>query len=163
MHAQSITQLRRRDIAYPTLLGLVITGSMNVAAAGFVETYWPGTLSGNGQILHTGFTIASLYLISFLNIRWRVIRRQRISWASVGFRAAPDRWYLIISALLCIGWAVSYASYRAIGVWDGTMAFKRNALMSVTPEFWTVLVLMISVASTAGFIEETLFRGLIHQ
>ena len=85
MHAQSITQLRRRDIAYPTLLGLVIPGSMNVAAAGFVETYWPGTLSGNGQILHTGFTIASLYLISFLNIRWRVVGRQRISWASVGF------------------------------------------------------------------------------
>ena len=37
------------------------------------------------------------------------------------------------------------------------MAFKRDALMSVTPEFWTVLVLMIGVASTAGFIEETLF------
>ena len=85
MHAQSITQLRRRDIAYPTLLGLVITGSMNVAAAGFVETYWPGTLSGNGQILHTGFTIASLYLISFLIIRRREVGQRHIGWASIGF------------------------------------------------------------------------------
>ena len=75
----------------------------------------------------------------------------------------PARWYLIPFALLCIWWAVSYATYRAIGVWDGTMAFERDALMSVTPEFWTALVLMISVGPIAGLIEETLFRGLIHQ
>ncbi|MEC7204560.1 MAG: hypothetical protein VXW49_12900 [Pseudomonadota bacterium] len=47
-HAQPITQLRRRDIAYPTLLGIVIPGSMSLAAAGFVEAHWPGSLSGNG-------------------------------------------------------------------------------------------------------------------
>ena len=136
---------------------------MSVAAAGFVEAHWPGSLSGNGQILHTGLTIASLYLISFLIIRWWVIGRRRIGWASVGFRAVPARWYLIPFALLCSWWAVSYATYRAIGVWDGTMAFERDALMPVTPEFWIALVLMISVGPIAGLFEETLFRGLIHQ
>ena len=35
--------------------------------------------------------------------------------------------------------------------------------MSVTPEFWTALVLMISVGLIAVLFEETLFRGLIHQ
>ncbi|MEC7301559.1 MAG: hypothetical protein VXV97_03190 [Pseudomonadota bacterium] len=47
-HAQPITKLRRRDIAYPTLLGIVIPGSMSVAAAGYVEAHWPDSLSGNG-------------------------------------------------------------------------------------------------------------------
>ncbi|MED5572905.1 MAG: hypothetical protein VX955_02050 [Pseudomonadota bacterium] len=65
--------------------------------------------------------------------------------------------------MLCIWWAVSYATNRAIGVWDGTKAFERDALMSVTPEFWTALVLMISVGPIAVLFEETLFRGLIHQ
>ncbi|MED6308876.1 MAG: hypothetical protein VX624_03120 [Pseudomonadota bacterium] len=48
-------------------------------------------------------------------------------------------------------------------MWDGTKAFERDALMSVTPEFWTALVLMISVGLIAALFEETLFRGLIHQ
>ena len=39
------------------------------------------------------------------------------------------------------------------------MAFERGALMSVTPEFRTALVLMISVGPIAALFEETLISG----
>ncbi len=114
-------------------------------------------------MLHAAVSIAGLYLAALAAIHWWIVRRRGFGWPAIGFRAAPPEWYVIALVGLILWWAADYYLYQALGMWDRTMAFERQALMPERPSLLLAIPLFLAVGPIAALMEETLFRGLLYQ
>lgn len=143
--------------------GLIVPALLLAGATFLTDMHWPHLLVGQGRILHAVVSIGGLYLIGLVAIRGLIIRRRRLAWRDIGYRAAPPEWYVIGLVGLILWWAADYYLYRAFGLWDQTMSFERATLMPEAPYIIPGILLFLSVGPIAAILEETLFRGLLYQ
>jgi membrane protease YdiL (CAAX protease family) len=125
----------------------------------------PFALSVQGLLLDGGF---------FLGV-WIVVRRTTgLTWASLGWRAAPLRAYLLvppvyIATLLCSGLALRIeAALFFHGHLDQITNPKNDPQQAefaafAHPSVGEVLLLFLAVAVVAPLVEELVFRGMLFQ
>ena len=148
---------RPRDVVFATLTSAIVFGLLVVIAAKL-----SGIVDERGTSSIPTWTLAAFYAVLVATVWYFSVRKYRVGWRSLGFRAPEGRWSFALAALVLLASLTLFAAYKLT---TDQLPISWLRPPEISPELFghgfERVLNGLAIVVVAPVAEEVFFRGFV--